>query len=196
MNEKALNRVVLVYLLLVPVTWLLIEAVWGGLHGALGGLKIGKALRNPHSSAEITSYMKQHGLSENASRKDSEQWFERLSPEEKREFQRMIMRSININSIAGFGSTFAVCVTVFGLVGFFSGLLTKAWISVGILPLVSFLLNNLVLRFGVIRDMPFSQKVIIVLVSQFLVCYLFAYLGAMLSIKVAERRQVRMGLRP
>ncbi len=188
MNDKTLKRVVLVYLLLIPVTWLLTEFVWGGLHGALIGLKLGKALQDPKRSAEITSFMTQHGLSEKASRKDRDQWFEKLSPEEQKEFQNIIMTSTKIKNVAGFGSTFTACAIVFGLIGFVGGILTKAWISVGILPLISFLMNNPVMRFGVIHDMPFSQKAIIVLTSQFLVCYIFAYLGAMLSIKIARQR--------
>lgn len=196
MEDKTLKRVVLVYLLLFPVMWLLIEGVWGGLHGALFGLKIGKALKDPQSSTEITSFMRQHGLSEKTLRKDSEQWFEKLTPLEQKEFQKIIMKSVDMKGIAGFGSTFAVCAIVFGLVGFLSGILTKAWIPVGILPLVSFLLNNPVLKFGVIRDLQFSQKAIIVVVSQFLVCYIFAYLGTMISRKVGGRRHIRTEAKP
>ncbi len=42
MNKDTYKRLLIVYLLLIPVMWLLTEGVWGGLHGALGGIKIGK----------------------------------------------------------------------------------------------------------------------------------------------------------
>jgi hypothetical protein len=170
--------------------------VWGGLHGAIGGLRIGKAFQDPQKMKEVTTFMKEHGLSESASREESQSWIENLSPQDKAEFQKMIMKSVKMKDIAGFGSTFAVCVIVFGMIGFLSGILTKAWKYVGILLLISFLLNNPVLRFRVIHDMPFSQKAIIVLVSQFLICYIFAYLGASLSIKVARKRQKKMEAKP
>ena len=187
MNNQTLKRVILVYMVLIPVMWLLTETVWGGLHGVLGGLKIGKALQNPQTSEEITAFMKRHGLTEKASRKDSEEWLKKLTMKEQDEFQKIIMKSVNIKSIAGFGSTFAVCFLVFGGVGFLSGALTKTWIYVGILPLISFLLNNPILRFGIIHDMPTNQKIIIVLVSQFLISYIFAYIGATISNRVQKK---------
>ena len=189
MDNKKLRRVIVVYFLLIPLMWLLTETVWAGLHGVLGGLKIGKALQNPQRSEEIKAFLKQHGLSEKASRKESKEWFEKLTSEEKKEFQELIAKSVDIKNVAGFGSTFSVCVIVFGIIGILSGLLTKVWITAGIFPLISFLLNNPVLRFGVIRNMPLSQKAIIVLGSQFLACYILAYIGATLSVKVATRRQ-------
>ncbi len=193
MNNATLKRVVLVYLVLIPVMWLFTEIVGGGLHGALGGLRIGKALQtNPQTAEEIMAFLKQHGFSENASRKESQEWFNKLTMEEQAEFKKILMKSVDINSIAGFGSTFAVCVIVFGGIGFLSGLLTKTWIYVGIFPIVSFLINNPVVRFSVIRDMPVSQKVTIVVASQFLASYAFAFIGATLSIKVAERRRKKM----
>lgn len=192
MQSDKLKRIFLVYMVLIPVMWLLTEAVWGGLHGALLGLKLGKALRNPQTSEEFTAFMKQHGLSEKATQKESEEWFGKLTAKERGEFQGILQKSVDIKNVIGFGSTFAVCVIVFGAVGFIGGIFTRTWIYVGILPLISFLLNNPIFRFGAIHDMPFGQKAAIVLASQFLACYIFSYAGTMLSMAISKRRHDRI----
>ena len=194
--NKTLKRVILVYAVLIPVMWLLTETVWGGLHGALGGLSMVKVLLNPQTQEEIMSFAKQHGLSKQASREETKEWFKKLNKEDREEFQKIVMKSVNVKNIAGFGSTFAVCVIVFGGVGLLSGALTRTWLYVGILPFISFFLNNPILRFGVIRDMPVSQKAIIVLVSQFGASYIFAYIGSTISDKVARKRQTKMETKP
>jgi hypothetical protein len=51
---------------------------------------------------------------------------------------------------------------------------------------VSFALNNPVRRYGIIADMPFSEKFLVVLFAQFGASYLLAYLGAQLRIRIAK----------
>lgn len=174
--------------------WLLTEMVWGGLHGTLSGVKIAKALQDPQTSDEITTFMNKHGMSESASIEENTTWLENLSPQNKAEFQNLIMKSVTIKQLAGFGSTFTVCVIVFGMIGFLGGILTKTWIYIGILPIISFLLNNPILRFGIIRDMPNNQKIIIVLIAQFLACYMFAYIGVLLNRSLSKKRQLKEGI--
>ena len=176
-------------MVLIPVMWLLTEGVWGGLHGALLGVKIGMALRDPQKSAEIMKFMKEHGITEAASKQQAESWIENLPQRDKEQFQRIILKSIKEKGFVTFGSAFAVCVIVFGLLGLISGALTKTWHFVGFFPAISFLINNPVIRFRAILPIPLSQKVAIVLVGQFLACYLFAFLGALLCVKMNKRKQ-------
>lgn len=129
MNNSNLKRVIIVYLVLIPVMWLLTEAVWGGLHGALGGIKIGKSLQDPKKLNEVTAFMKKHGISESASKDESKSWVENLSPKDKAEFQKLVMQSVRIEEIVTFGSAFVVCLIVFGLIGLISGALTKTCYS-------------------------------------------------------------------
>lgn len=179
---------IIVYLVLLPVMWLLTEAVWGGLHGALGGIKIGKSLQDPTKLNEVTAFMKKHGISESASKEESKSWVENLSPEDKAEFQKIVMQSVRIEEIVTFGSAFVVCLIVFGLIGLISGALTKTWIFAGIFPGISFVLNNPVIRFQSILHISFNQKIIMVLVGQFLACYAFAFIGAFLCNAIKKRK--------
>lgn len=190
MDDKKISRFILVYFLLIPVMWLLTEAVWGGVHGALGGIKIGKSFQDPKKLNEVTAFMKKHGISESASKSESKAWIENLSPEDKKEFERIVMQSVILEEIVTFGSALAVCVIVFGLIGLISGAVTKTWLFVGIFPGISFLLNNPVIRFKSILHISDSQKIIMVLIGQVFAIYVFAFLGASLckrSQKMAEK---------
>jgi len=189
MDDKKLSRFILVYFFLIPVMWLLTEAVWGGVHGALGGLKIGKALQDPKKLNEVTVFMNKHGISESASKEESKAWVENLSPEDKAEFQKVIMQSVKMEDIVTFGSAFAVCLIVFGLIGLISGAFTKTWLFVGILPGISFLLNNPVIRFRTILNLSDGQRLALVVFGQFLACYIFAFTGAYLCNRRMKRKQ-------
>ncbi|KAF0145431.1 MAG: hypothetical protein FD156_1001 [Nitrospirae bacterium] len=180
MKDNNMKRVVIVYLILIPVMWLLTETVWGGVHGTLGGIKIGKSFQDPKKLNEVTAFMKKHGISESASKSESKAWIENLSPEDKKEFEKIIMQSVKIEEIVTFGSALAVCVIVFGLIGLISGATTKTWLVVGILPGISFLMNNPVIRFNSILHISDSQKIIMVLIGQVLASYVFAFIGASL----------------
>lgn len=189
MDDNKISRFILVYFLLIPVMWLLTEAVWGGLHGALGGIKIGKSLQDPKKLTEVTAFMKKHGISESATKDESKSWVENLSADDKEEFQKLVMQSVRIEDIVTFGSAFLVCLIVFGLIGLISGALTKTWLFAGIFPGISFVLNNPVIRFQAILNIPLHQKIIMVLVGQFLACYVFAFIGAFLCNAIKKRKQ-------
>ena len=183
-----MKRIVLVYLILLPVMWFLTEGVWGGLHGIIGGLQISKSLQNPETSKEISDFMKQHGLSEASSKEQASSWFDNLPETDKSEFQELIAKSSKIDTIAGFGSTFAVSVIVFGIIGLLSGIFTRTWYYVGLLPIISFIINNPFVRFSVIQNMPLGKKIIIAVVAQFYACYLFAYAGTMIANRAARKK--------
>ena len=193
MNKDTYKRLLIVYLLLIPVMWLLTEGVWGGLHGALGGIKIGKSFQDPSKLNEVTAFMKKHGISESASRSESKAWLENLSPEDKKEFENIIMQSVKMEEIVTFGSAFFVCLIVFGLIGLISGALTKTWIFAGIFPGISFALNNPVIRFQSILHISLNQKIIMVLVGQFLATYFFAFAGSYLCNRMKNRKQQKEG---
>jgi len=193
MNNINLKRVIIVYLVLMPVMWLLTEAVWGGLHGALGGIKIGNSLQDPTKLNEVTAFMKKHGISESASKEEGKSWVENLSPKDKAEFQKLVMQSVRIEEIVTFGSAFVVCLIVFGFIGLISGVLTKTWLFAGFFPGISFILNNPVIRFQSILHISFNQTIIVVLVGQFLASYVFAFIGAYLCNRIRKGKQQKEG---
>jgi hypothetical protein len=178
MDKKKIIRFVLVYILLIPVIWFLSAAVWGGVHGVLIGTTIGKNLQDPKKLNEVKEFMKKHGLSESASKEESKSWVENLSPEDKAEFQKLAMPSFKIENVVTFDSALVVCLIVFGIVGLISGLATKTWLLSGILPAISLLPISPISKFRCILHISIEQKIILVLLGQFLVCYIFAYIGA------------------
>jgi|GEM_PF-2633960 len=190
MKDNNMKRVVIVYLIMIPVMVLLTEFLWGALHGALGGLKIGKLLQDPQKSKELTDFMKKHGFNEEMSKEEASSFMEKLSPKDKAEFQDILFKSIKKEDLINFKTASAACALIFGAVGFTSGALTKTWQSVGFLLIVSFLLNNPIMRFGAINKIPMTQKAIIIL-SQFVAAYVFAFLGAYLCNAAAKRKQIK-----
>jgi hypothetical protein len=194
MKDNNMKRIIIIYLLMIPLMWVLTEAVWGALHGARSGMKIAKSFQDPDKLNEVKAFMKRHGISESASKSESKAWLENLTPEDKKEFESIIMQSVKIEDIITFWSALAVCVIAFGLIGFISGIVTKSWMFVGVLPGISFLLNNPVIRFRSILHISNSQKVILVLAGQFLAAYVFAFLGAYISIAMKKRKQQKMSL--
>lgn len=189
-NNTNIRRIIVVYLLLIPVMWFLIEGVWGGLHGAMAGLKIGMVLRDPQKSADIRKFLEEHGITEATSRKEAGAWLETLSQKDREQFQSIILKSIKEKYLVSFGSALAVCIIVFGFIGLTSGVLTKTWLFAGFFPAISFLLNNPVIRFRAILHIPPDQRVAIVLLGQFLACYVFAFAGAF-TCKAMKKRKRR-----
>jgi len=196
MDGKKIIRFLLVYILLIPIMWIIYSAVWGGVHGVLGGITISKSLQDPQKSNEIIEFTQKHGLSLSASKKESKAWVENLSPKDKAEFQKLAMQSVKIDDIITFGSVFMVSLISFSIIGLISGIATKTWLLVGIFPAISFLLNFPSSRFHSIANITLEQKIIIVLVGQFLACYFFAILGALLAIRVAQKRQNKIEVKP
>jgi len=193
MNNGKLKRIILVYMVLIPVMWILTEGVWGGLHGILIGSKIGMALREPQKSTELINFMKEHGITESTSKEEAESWTKNLSQKDREQFQVILLKTISEKNLVSFGSALAVCIIVFGLIGLVSGALTKTWLFAGIFPGISFVLNNPVIRFQSILHISLNQKIIIVLVGQFLACYIFAFTGAYLCNRTKKEKQQKEG---
>jgi hypothetical protein len=188
MSNATLKRVILVYLVLIPVMWFLTEAIWGGLHGARIGLKMGMQDPQSQESIAFNNYLKAHGISESTSKEDVETWFNNLSSTDRKELNNIILNTIGEKDLVSFGSAFVVCVIVFGIIGFVSGAFTGTWQFVGILPTISFLLNNPVIRFQSILDISLNQKILVILIGQFLVCYVFAFTGVFLRNSIKKRK--------
>lgn len=177
-------RTCLVYLICVGVAWLLTSVVWGVTCGLVGGLSI--AL-NPEYQKEVASFMQKKGVSSDASRSDAREAYQRLSNEDKQELMKM-SRDV-LSDVNWFPVTVFVSAVVFGIVGFFGGLTARAWLLAGAVPALSFLTNNLVIRFPMAKDLPMLEKVIVVIFAQVTVCYVLAYWGARIGLKRKQKKE-------
>ncbi len=186
MDNKRLLKIVIVYLLMVPVTWLLSAMVYGGAYGYIGGKRIAKAYSETDLGNELCDFLKKRGFSDTMTKEESKRLFENLSPQDKAEFRRILFSKVKTDDIVSFGFIFAVCAIVFSLTGFLSGLLTRIWIPAGIFPITALLISPL-RRFIVLGYMSGVQKVITVLVAQFAACYAFAYLGSLLAKRFSKK---------
>ncbi len=191
MKDNNIKRVVIVYLIMIPVMMFLTEAIWGGLHGVFIGFQSRKLLQAP----EVRDFMRQHGLKDSMSKEQVNTWMEKLSPKDQAEFQDILCRSTKEEDFINYKTASAACALIFGLVGLTSGALTKTWQFIGFLPLVSFLFNNPIIRYGAIKNIPVTQKIIIILV-QFLAAYTFAFIGAYLCNIASKRKQLKIETRP
>lgn len=177
-------RAVVVCVAALAVAWILTEVVWGATGGLVGGLSIA---RNPEYQQRITTFMKDKGATPDASRAEARKAYENLSKEDRQELMRMSEEALaNIN---WFLVTLFVSAVVFGLAGFLGGLTARAWVLAGAVPALSFLTNNPVIRFEMAKDLSTVQKVIVVVIAQFAICYLLAYCGAKLGLKRQQKKE-------
>ncbi|HWR71885.1 MAG TPA: hypothetical protein VN604_01815 [Nitrospirota bacterium] len=187
MDPKKIAKIIIVYLLLIPITWLLSVMVTGGVGGYIAGQRIAKAYSDPQTSNELSAFMKKHGFADSMTKKESKLHYEKLSPQEKAEFKKIISSSVKVEDMFNFGSIFVICVIVFSFIGILSGILTKTWIPAVVFPLVVLSLDPL-RQFIVYGYMTTSQKVITVLVGQFIICYAFAFLGVAIANRFSRIR--------
>jgi hypothetical protein len=174
-------RLVIVYLLAVPVLSLFIEVSWGITHGLLSG----HSLREEPFSDALTKFLNERGIDLGQAQGDSRALVRnKLSDQDKAELEKIIRKY----QVVTFGSTFFASALAFGLIGFLTAILTSSWMLVGLLPLASFALNNPFRRYAIIADIPFGEKLLVVFLAQFGASYLFAYLGAELRSRRAKKR--------
>jgi len=179
MDPKKIAKLLIIYMILIPITWILSVMVTGGV-GGYGGQRIAKAYSDPQPGNELGAFMKQHGLTESMTKEESKLQYEKLSPQERADFKKIVAKTAKVEDMFNFRSIFVICVIVFSIIGFLSGILTKTWIPVGIFPLIVLSLDPL-RQFIVYGYMTASQKIITVLGGQFLICYAFAYLGVAMA---------------
>jgi hypothetical protein len=178
-------RALVVYLVAVAVAWSLIEVVWGATGGILAGLSIA---RNQEYQQKVTSFMKDKGVDSGASREEALKAYQALSEKEKKELIEMSKNVIS--GINWFSVSIFVSAVVFGIVGFFGGLISRTWLLVGAVLALSFFLNNPVIRFQIAKDISTLQKVVVVVFAQFVVCYLLAYFGARLGLRRKHKKEM------
>ncbi len=90
MDPKKIAKLLIVYMTLIPVTWLLSAMVTGGVGGYIAGQRIAKAYSDPHASNELSAFMKKHGFTESMTKKESKLLFEKLSPQENAELKKIV----------------------------------------------------------------------------------------------------------
>jgi len=171
------GRAILVYLIAIGAMWMLWGIVWGG----AGGLIIGKTVGQDLEYREkVEAFLKERGIETHGKTITAREAYKRLSPQDREELDRLTRQTLS--TVNWFVLTLLTSAVVFGLLGFFSGFLSKAWILAGAIPIASFFASNPIGRSDFARLLPGVQKMIIVVV-QFGACYGLAYLGARLGVK-------------
>lgn len=172
MKNQITIRALIVCAIAIGVAWLLTEMVWGATAGIAGGLSIKK---NPDYQQKVAAFLKDKGIDTQTDPMAARSAIAKLTPEDRKELNVMsrdAMRDVN-----WFAVTLLVSVIVFGGVGFLSGIIAKSWTLAPLIPVVSFLLNNPIIRFPMAKELPLLQKTIVVTL-QFIVCIGLAFLGA------------------
>lgn len=176
-------RAVIVYLLAVVLAWVLTPLVMGGTGGVAAGLFI---RRSPDFQQKIATFSAEKGINPNASQAEAEKAYQDLSKEDRQELQEIAREAMSHTN--WFAVTLVASAIVFGLVGFLGGLLARSWLLAGGVPALTLLTYNLVTGFRLAKALPTWQKGVVVVLAQFMVCYLMAYLGAWLGLRMKQRR--------
>lgn len=169
-------RVWVSYGLAILILWFLIEVIWGASGGALAGLWIA---RDPAFQQKVDAFFKQRGLTP-ATPEEARAAVEKLSPEDRAAFQRMVKDALRDSPIGGFWMTVFVSAAAFGIAAFVAGSVAREWRYAWTLVVASAVLNNPLRRFGMVANMPLAQKAVVVAV-QVGVSFGAAWLGSRLS---------------
>ena len=173
-------RLIIVYLVAIPVLSVSIEVAWGITHGLLSGVSLGD---NPAFREELNKFLTERGIDLTGGERDIRARLKNKLSDEDQDELGAIFRKYEVVT---FSSTFLASVLAFGCIGFLTAIVTSSWTFVGLFTVVSFALNNPVRRYDIIADMPFSEKFLVVLFAQFGASYLLAYLGAKFRIRRAK----------
>ena len=172
MKNMITRRSLIVYAIAIGVAWILTEIVWGAAGGIVAGLSI---KNNPAYQHNVTAFLKDKGVDTQAGAVATRDAYSKLSPEDLKELNNMsrdAMRDAN-----WFAVTLVVSILVFGIVGLLCGIISKSWVLSPLIPAISFLLNNPIIRFPMAKELPPAQKIIVVAI-QFIACCGLAILGA------------------
>lgn len=185
MKIISIRKLSLSYAICFILLVVLIEATWG----LVGGVFIGASMGTDKATQEeVSRILKEKGIKEpDASKPPDADWYDKLPPDVKREIQNVVKKKLT--AINWFAVTLAVSALVFAVVGLIGGFLNRAFIPLGILVVLSFLVNNPVVRFPHAMALGIQQKILIV-IAQFAICYLFGYLGASLGRKRDKLRGI------
>lgn len=182
-NEFAV-RAYVAYLIGLAAAWILTEVVWGATGGIVAGLIVA---RDPQYQQKVDSFLKERGVDPQTDAAGARSAYQSLSKEDKEELMKLSKEAMA--HVNWFCVTLFVSAVVFGLVGFLGGLFSRAWLLAGAVPALSFLTNNPVVRFLLARELPVLQKVIVIVLAQFAVCYCLAYCGARLGLRRQRQRR-------
>jgi|SRR5918996_5711979 hypothetical protein len=138
---------------------------------------------NPTLREELNKFLTERGIDLSAGQRDIRASLKsKLSAEDQAELGEILRKY----DVVTFRSTFLASALAFGCIGFLTAIMTSSWALVGLLPLVSFALNNPVSRYAIIADTPFWEKFLVIVFAQFGASYLLAYLGAKLRVRRAK----------
>lgn len=153
-------RTIVVYLIAFAAASYLIEVVWGTTAGVVGGLSL---VSNKESLLEITSFLEERGIDQEANNTNPELSYEKLSEKDKKKLKEKLneLSQEVVSGVNWFYVTLFVSAVVFSIVGFLSGFFSRGWLLAGIVPISSFLTNNPVIRFNLAKDLPIRQKVLV-----------------------------------
>lgn len=178
MENRSNLKTAISYVACFIVLVVLIEAIWGFAAGVLIGANLGG---DSATREEVTRILKEKGVkAPGVSEANDEDWHKNLPPDVKEDIEKVV--KLNLQGINWFVVTLAVSAFVFAFVGFLCGFLNRAFIPLGIIVALSFFVDNPVVRFPHAKALSAMQKAIIVL-TQFVLCYLFGYFGASLGRK-------------
>src|SRR5258707_13374304 len=117
-------RLVIVYLLAIPLLSLFIEVSWGITHGLLSGYSLKK---DSAFNDAITKFLNDRGLDLSQTQGDSRALLKNvMSAEDKAELEK-ITRKYQVVTL---GFTFLASALAFGLIGFLTAVLTSSWMFV------------------------------------------------------------------
>lgn len=180
MNNKSNLKTAIFYSVCFIILVVLIEAIWGLTVGVLIGANLG-------TQEEVEHIMKEK---DTKAKTNDEGWHNNLPPDTKEDIEKKV--KLNLQRINWFGVTLAVSAFVFAFVGFLCGFLNRAFVPIGIIVVLSFFVDNPVVRFPHANALSTMQKAIVVL-TQFAFCYLFGYLGASLGRNRDKKHADRQG---
>jgi len=176
-------RPIIVNVIAVITAGILIELAWALAGGIVGGIMIA---RDVEFQNRVTAFMQERGIDVKAKPDSARTVYEKLSPQDRKRLDDMthdVLRRINWFPVALF-----VNIGVYGLIGFLGGFFARVWLVAGVIPILTLLTNNPVVRFEAVIGLPLPDKIVIVLV-QLAAAGLLASYGARLGAKRAEKRR-------
>ena len=176
------GRVLVSYAVSIVILWVLIEVLWGATAGVILGLTIA---RDPAYQHQIEAFLKQRGITATTAT-EIRAAIANLSREDRAALDRMTRDVLKGSQVADLGMTCFVSAAAFGIAAFIAGWFAREWRYAWTLLAASAVLNNPLRRFSLLAEMPLSQKVVVVLFAQLLVCFVAAWVG----FKIATRRDV------
>jgi len=186
MNWKAefSLRAFVVYLACLAAASILAGIVWAGTVGAIGGLSIA---RDQEYQQQITTFMQDKGIGADASRAQVEHALDNLSEEEQNQLSA-ISESL-LGELNWFLVAAAASAILFGVIGLLGGLISRAWLLAGAVPILALLFSKSMIRFSGVQDLGVLEKAIVVVFAQIALCCLFAYLGSRLRSRATLAKQ-------